>query len=101
MLPLTWGSWGKVAWATLNSSVCIAIFYNVVFCTVIAFAVWTSSMKKAGAAKANFFRYAVPAAAVVAGFLFYDETILIGQILGGLLMAAGLIWIGMEKKAVL
>lgn len=98
MLPFTAGSWGKVDWGGLQSGHYTAIVYNVLICTVFAFVVWNASMFKIGAARANFFRYVVPAAAVVAGLVFFDEGITAWQILGALFMAAGLVWISTEKK---
>jgi len=98
MVPFTWGSWGKVDWSGLGASHYTAIVYNVIVCTVVAFVVWNACMFKIGAARANFFRYVVPAAAVVAGVLFFDEGVEIGQIAGAVCMAAGLVWISTEKK---
>ena len=99
MVPFTWGSWGKVDWAGLEAGHYTAIVYNVIVCTVVAFAVWNACMFKIGAARANFFRYVVPAAAVVAGVLFFDESVSFGQIAGAVCMAAGLVWISTEKKS--
>ncbi|QJD86983.1 DMT family transporter [Cohnella herbarum] len=98
MLPFTAGSWGKVDWSELQTGHYTAIVYNVLICTVFAFVVWNASMFKIGAARANFFRYVVPAAAVVAGLIFFDEGITAWQIIGALFMAAGLVWISTEKK---
>jgi len=98
MLPFTQGSWGKVDWSGLGASHYVTLFYNVLICTVLAFVVWNVSMFKIGAARSNFFRYVVPATAVVAGVLFFDESVAIGQIVGGVFMAAGLVWISTEKK---
>lgn len=98
MLPFTSGSWGKVEWSSLGSGHYTAIVYNVLICTVFAFVVWNASMFKIGAARANFFRYVVPAAAVVAGLVFFDEGITVWQIVGAVFMAAGLVWISTEKK---
>ncbi|SEO39418.1 DMT family transporter [Paenibacillus sp. OV219] len=98
MFPLTLGSWGKVDWSGLTASHYSAILYNVVICTVIAFIVWNDSMFRIGAARANFFRYVVPAAAVAVGYLFFDESISLWQFAGTLFMAAGLVWISLEKK---
>ncbi|WP_438447212.1 DMT family transporter [Gorillibacterium sp. sgz5001074] len=97
MLPLTWGSWSKVDWAGLGSTEYTVIFYNVLVSTVIAFLMWNACMFKVGATKSNFFRYVVPAAAVVAGYLMYDEKVLLLQMLGALFMAAGLVVIQLEK----
>jgi drug/metabolite transporter (DMT)-like permease len=51
-----------------------------------------------GAARANFFRYVVPASAVIAGYLLFDERVTAWQLTGAVFMAAGLIWISMERK---
>ncbi|GAA3402650.1 DMT family transporter [Paenibacillus hodogayensis] len=98
MFPLTLGSWGKVDWAGLTAANGFAILYNVLFCTVIAFVVWNSCMFKIGAARSNFFRYVVPAAAVAAGYVLFGEQITVWQIAGALCMAGGLVWISLEPK---
>lgn len=100
MIPVTLGSWGKVTWSMLGFADYSAIFYNVILCTVFAFVVWNACMYKIGAARANFFRYVVPAAAVITGFIFFDEVISLWQIVGAVCMAAGLIWISIERKEV-
>ncbi|TMV42652.1 DMT family transporter [Paenibacillus mesophilus] len=98
LFPLTLGSWGKVDWSGLDAGSLLAIFYNVILCTVVAFVVWNVCMYRIGAARSNFFRYVVPAAAVAAGYILFDERITLWQIAGALCMAAGLIWISLEKK---
>ncbi|MFC5470636.1 DMT family transporter [Cohnella suwonensis] len=98
MFPLTLGSWGKVDWDGLGTGHYAAIAYNVLISTVFAFVAWNASMYKIGAARANFFRYVVPAAAVVAGLIFFDESIAGWQIGGAAFMAAGLVWISLERK---
>ncbi|WP_256758906.1 DMT family transporter [Cohnella sp. WQ 127256] len=100
MLPLTIGSWGKVDWSGLGVGHYTAIIYNVLICTIVAFVVWNASMFKIGAARANFFRYIVPAAAVIAGLVFFDEGITAWQLLGAVCMVAGLVWISTERKQI-
>lgn len=99
LFPLTIGTWGKVAWSGLAAAHYTGIFYNIIVCTVVAFVLWNVSMFKIGAARANFFRYIVPAAAVVAGYMFFDERVTVLQLGGAACMAAGLVWIGMERQA--
>jgi drug/metabolite transporter (DMT)-like permease len=98
MIPLTIGSWSKVNWSGLGAADWASVVYNVLFCTVLAFVGWNASMYRVGAARSNFFRYAVPAAAVIAGFVMFGETITFLQIAGAAVMALGLIWISFEKK---
>jgi drug/metabolite transporter (DMT)-like permease len=100
MLPITIGSWGKVDWSGLTLSHYSSILYNVLICTVFAFVVWNACMYRIGAARANFFRYVVPAAAVVTGVIFFDEGMTLWQLCGAACMAAGLIWISMDKGSV-
>lgn len=99
MFPFTIGSWSKVDWTGLTAASGLAIAYNVILCTVVAFIVWNSCMFRIGATRANFFRYVVPAAAVAVGYLLFDERITLWQVVGALCMAAGLVWISSEKKA--
>ena len=98
LTPFTVGAWGEVAWGALGAVEWTALAYNVLFCTVIAFIAWNASMFRVGAARSNFFRYAVPAAAVAAGYLMFDERISLLQIAGAVFMALGLVWIGSERK---
>jgi drug/metabolite transporter (DMT)-like permease len=97
MFPFTLGTWGDVSWGALGAGEWFSIGYNILLCTVVAFVVWNFCMFRIGAARANFFRYVVPVAAVVAGFLLFDEGIRLMQIAGALFMAAGLVWIQMER----
>jgi drug/metabolite transporter (DMT)-like permease len=98
MFPLTISSWSKVEWGALTAGHYTAIVYNVLICTVFAFVVWNACMYKVGATRANFFRYVVPAAAVAAGYLFFNESITGWQLAGAFFMAAGLVWISLERK---
>ncbi|MDF2963070.1 MAG: protein of unknown function transrane [Paenibacillus sp.] len=97
LIPFTLSSWGKVMWGQITMPTVAAILYNVLLCTFLAFIVWNLCMLKAGATRANFFRYVVPAAALLTGFFMYDEKIIASQIFGGILITAGLVWISMEK----
>ena len=56
-------------------------------------------MYRVGAARANFFRYVVPAAAALVGFLWFGETFTLWQAAGTLFMAGGLVWISLERSA--
>jgi len=97
MFPFTIGTWGDVQWSALNTTNYATLAYNVLICTVLAFIIWNASMFKIGAARSNFFRYVVPAAAVAAGYVMFDERITLWQISGAVFMAAGLVWISLEK----
>ncbi|MFD0672357.1 DMT family transporter [Cohnella sp. GCM10027633] len=98
MLPFTAGAWGEVDWSGLTAGHYTAIAYNVFVCTVFAFVAWNAGMLRVGAARANFFRYVVPATSVAAGYLFFDEQITGMQLAGTGFMALGLIWIGLERQ---
>ncbi|QHW35068.1 DMT family transporter [Paenibacillus rhizovicinus] len=97
MFPFTIPSWGKVDWSALGGSEYSAVLFNVFLCTVIGFIVWNEGMLRIGATRANFFRYLVPAFAVAAGYLFFDESFSGWQLAGGIFMVAGLIWISLER----
>lgn len=98
LVPFTLSGWSQISWSELSPITWGAVFYNVVLCTVAAFVIWNLSMKHVGAAKANFYRYFVPVAAAVAGVLFFNESIMIPQIVGGVIIVLGLVWIGTERK---
>jgi drug/metabolite transporter (DMT)-like permease len=99
MFPMTLGSWRKVDWGALTGTHYAVIIYNVIACTFIAFIVWNTCMYRVGAARANFYRYAVPVAAAFAGFLMYDEKITMLQLAGAAFMAGGLLWISWERRS--
>lgn len=98
MVPFTLTRWNDVAWSQMPLEVYGAIVYNVLFCSFIAFIVWNAAMLKVGATRSNFFRYGVPATAILVGFLFFDESFTLVQLLGALFMAGGLVWITLDKK---
>ncbi|WP_308637629.1 DMT family transporter [Paenibacillus silvisoli] len=98
MFPFTLSTWGKVEWTALTSGSYVSIMYNVLICTIFAFLVWNASMFRIGAARANFFRYVVPASAVAAGYFFFSEQVSGWQLGGTVFMMAGLVWISLEKK---
>ena len=98
MFPLTIGAWGEVAWGELGIKEYSVTLYNVLICTVLSFIVWNAAMFRVGAARSNFFRYVVPAAAVAAGYLMFDEGISLWQMGGAVLMAAGLVWISIDHR---
>lgn len=98
MIPATFGTWTEVPWASLTAGHYVAIVYNVVLATVVAFVVWNACMYRVGGARSNFFRYTVPATAVVAGYVMFDERITLLQIGGTLIIALALVWISMEKQ---
>ena len=100
LFPITFDKWGTIQWDNLSIVTWGAVAYNVLFCTVIAIVIWNISMKHVGAAKANFFRYFVPAAATVAGALFFKEPIWAAQLVGGVVIVLGLVWIGTERKQI-
>ncbi|MGM7724126.1 DMT family transporter [Metabacillus sp. Hm71] len=98
LTPVTIGGWQEIQWTEFTIGVWGAIAYNVLLCTVAAFVIWNVSMNKVGAAKANFYRYFVPASAAVTGSFFFNEPILITQIIGGIVIIFGLAWIATERK---
>lgn len=98
MFPLTIGTWREVDWSGLSGLDYGVLAYNVIICTIVAFIVWNASMFRIGATRSNFFRYLVPAAAVIVGYLLFDEKITAWQIAGAVFMAGGLAWISLEKR---
>lgn len=98
IFPFTLRYWSETEWSSLGSGQYIAIAFNVLICTVLAFIVWNACMFKVGATKANFFRYLVPLTATLMGYVLFQESITAIQIVGTLLMAFGLVWISLEKK---
>jgi drug/metabolite transporter (DMT)-like permease len=99
MLPLTWGTWGEVEWGAVGAVEISMILYNIFLSTLVAFVMWNACMYRVGTTRSNFFRYVVPAAAMIAGFLFFDEGIKLWQLIGAVCMAAGLVWIQSDRDS--
>jgi drug/metabolite transporter (DMT)-like permease len=97
LLPLTLGAWDDVNWGRLGSAAWGTIGYNVVIVTILASSIWNMCMRKIGVTKANYFRYFIPVASVIAGFIFFNEQITISQMAGGLIIMACLTWISFAK----
>ncbi|WP_407271228.1 DMT family transporter [Radiobacillus sp. PE A8.2] len=100
LIPCTATGWSAIQWNEVSLITWGAVLYNVILCTVAAFIIWNLSMKQVGATKANFYRYFVPASAAIAGALFFNEKLWITQIVGGIVITLGLVWIASEKKQV-
>lgn len=98
MLPLTRSAWGAMDWSALTGMHYSILLYNVIGCTVVGFVVWNACMYQVGATRANFFRYVVPAAAVIAGYTLFGESLTWLQLSGAACMAGGLIWISVERR---
>ena len=81
--------WGTAA--TLPASVGWAIAFLSILCTVFAYVIWLNGVRYLGAARVQSFNYLVPLFAVLSGAVLLGERITLGQVIGGLLVVAGVI----------
>jgi len=76
----------------------LAIAWLVLFCTVIAFAVWYWALKYAGATEISAFIYLIPAFAILFGRMLLREPITPSLIAGGLLILAGISLVSRQPR---
>ena len=76
----------------------VAIGWLVLFCTVLAFAVWYWALKHAGATEISAFIYLIPAFAILFGRMLLREPITPSLIGGGLMILAGITLVSREPK---
>lgn len=77
--------WNRVTWLHWA-----AIFLSGSLSTGVAIAVWNTAVQKLGASHTAAFNNLVPFVAVIAGFLILDDPLFLAQLVGGILIIAGL-----------
>lgn len=98
MAPIAIPAAGKTDWtAVVDGTALLALAFNIVVITIICFMLWNSVLPLVGAAKAGFYRYLTPVAAVIAGYLFFNEAVHWLQLVGAVLMIIGLIGVSRPK----
>lgn len=82
--------WDAVEWHRVTWLHWAAIFLSGSLSTGVAIAVWNTAIQKLGASHTAAFNNLVPFVAVVAGFLILDDPLFLAQLIGGILIIAGL-----------
>ena len=77
--------------ASLPLDVWGAVVFLSLLCTVLAYIIWLNGIRYLGAARVQSFNYLVPLFAVLSGIVLLHERLTSGQIVGGLLIVAGVI----------
>lgn len=88
---LVGGLSGQLYCQNLSMSSWISFVYLVLASGVFAFVAWNYAVTHVGATKAGSFVYLVPLAGAVIGVTLLDESINLGQILGGLIIVFGML----------
>ena len=68
------------------------LVYSGVFSTGISYAMWHYGVRQVGASHAATYQNLIPIVALTGGWLFLQESLLLGQIVGGSLIISGLIF---------
>lgn len=68
------------------------LVYSGVFSTGISYAMWHYGVRQVGASHAATYQNLIPIVALAGGWMFLQESLLLGQIFGGLLIISGLIF---------
>jgi drug/metabolite transporter (DMT)-like permease len=81
--------WGRLT--ALPSSVWWAVAFLSLLCTILAYLIWLNGVRYLGAARVQSFNYVVPLFATLSGVVLLGERITLGQVIGGILIVAGVI----------
>lgn len=84
--------WEEVAWSEVDMWVWLSIIFSGSLSTGITIIIWNSAVKTVGAAQTAAYNNLVPFVAVLSSFVLLDEKIAAGQVLGGVLIIAGLVF---------
>lgn len=88
-LPLAVWEQGGGPWKHLPFKVIGALFYLAIFCSVLAFFLWNYGISRLEAGRAAVFTNLVPVFTVVGATLLLGERVHLRQIMGGVLVIAG------------
>lgn len=83
------GFWSRTL--TWPASVWWSVAFLSLLCTVFAYIIWLNGVRYLGAARVQAFNYLVPFFAVLSGVVLLGERITWGQVLGGVLIVAGVV----------
>lgn len=75
-----------------------AVLYTGVLASIVAFIAWNTGVVKLGANRAGIYLNFIPVFATIFAVIFIGEKVLLSQVIGGLLVVAGVYWTG--KKIV-
>lgn len=75
-----------------------AVLYTGILASIIAFLAWNTGVVRLGANRAGIYLNFIPVFASIFAVLFIGEKIVLSQIIGGLLVVAGVYWTGRKIK---
>lgn len=75
-----------------SSTSIFAILYTGILASIVAFISWNTGVVKLGANRAGIYLNFIPVFASIFAVLFIGENILLSQVIGGLLVVAGVYW---------
>ncbi len=87
--PLAGIEFGTSEWRSVQPLTIVAVIYLALFCSVLAFFLWNYGISKLEAGKAAVFTNLVPVFTVLGAALFLGERIRREEIIGGMLVIAG------------
>jgi len=78
-------------WGAVTATDWLIMLYAIVGPVYLAYALWNWAIHKRGIARTTPYAFAVPVAAAVMAVLFLGETLHVEQVVGGLMVVAGLV----------
>jgi drug/metabolite transporter (DMT)-like permease len=94
IIPLTIISWpylGDVAWGEVSALVWAAIVFSGAFSTGVTMVLWNDAVRQIGPSRTSMYNYLVPVIALITSVTFLGEQMVLGQVVGGVLVIAGLL----------
>ncbi len=94
IIPLAAISWpylGDVAWAEVSALVWGAIAFSGAFSTGLTVVLWNDAVRQIGPSRTAMYSYLVPVIALFTSVTFLGEQMVLGQVVGGVLVIAGLL----------
>lgn len=90
LLPFTIANLGGINIGEFTPLTWFAVFYNVVFSTIITFSIWYYGVKVVGSTKVMVYMFLVPIFAIVIAFFTIGERISLLQIIGAICVILGI-----------
>lgn len=92
LIAIAWPFADSIVWAQLTPGTWLALAYSGLLSSGLAIVWWNASIKSVGAARTAIYGNLVPLVAMLTSYVVLDEKITAAQLIGGVLIIGGLIW---------
>jgi drug/metabolite transporter (DMT)-like permease len=88
-LPVMWGRIVATNWMGLSLSAVLALLYAAIFAMCVAYTIWYTAVRDIGSARTSVYSNLIPIVAMMTAVLFLGEPLGPRQIVGAILVLAG------------